>query len=74
VVRLYIRTAFQRRGLGTRLLTELVARHPCTKRVRLYAVAGNEPAMRFYRRQGFAIVGEAEEEGVRSLRMERATA
>jgi ribosomal protein S18 acetylase RimI-like enzyme len=65
---------FQRRGLGPRLLTELVARHPGTERVRLYVVAGNEPAIRFYRRQGVATLGEAEEEGVRSLVMERATA
>lgn len=74
MVRLYVRPAYQRRGVGTRLLTDLITRHPDTGLVRLYVLAGNQGAIRFYRRQGFDVVGEAEDEGVRSLRTERALA
>jgi ribosomal protein S18 acetylase RimI-like enzyme len=74
VVPLYVRPAYQRQGLGTRLLAGLIARHPDTERVRLNVVEGNDAVLQFYRRQGFAIMDEAEEEGVRSLRMERTLA
>ncbi len=70
-VRLYVAGSAQRRGLGSRLLDALAARHPDTDRTRLYVVAGNDAALAFYRAQNFTIVGEAEEAGVRSLRLER---
>ena len=74
VVRLYVAVTHQRRGVGRRLLAELLARHPRAESVRLYVLEGNAGALAFYRRQGFSIVGEGEEDGVRSLRLERSAA
>lgn len=71
IVRLYVARSTQGRGLGSRLLDGLAARHPDTDRMRLYVVAGNDAALAFYRARDFAIVGEAEEAGVTSLRLER---
>lgn len=71
IVRLYVAQSAQGRGLGSRLLDALAARHPDTDRTRLYVVAGNDAALAFYRARDFAIVGEAEESGVTSLRLER---
>jgi ribosomal protein S18 acetylase RimI-like enzyme len=72
VVRLYVAVTHQRRGVGRR--PELLARHPRAESVRLYVLEGNAGALAFYRRQGFSIVGEGEEDGVRSLRLERSAA
>lgn len=71
IVRLYVAQSAQGRGLGSRLLDGLAARHPDTDRMRLYVVAGNDAALAFYRARDFAIVGEAEEAGITSLRLER---
>ena len=74
VVRPYVRPAYQRQGLGTRLLAGPFARHPDAELVRLNVVGGNDAALQFHRGQGFAILDEAEDEGGRSLRMERTLA
>ncbi len=74
IPRLYVAVTHQRRGVGRRLLAELLARHPRAESVRLYVLEGNAGALAFYRRQGFSIVGEGEEDGVRSLRLERSAA
>ena len=47
-------------------------RHPAARRLRLGVEAENPKALGFYRRQGFAVTGERVEDGVRSLRMEKA--
>ena len=46
-------------------------RHPGAARMRLDVQAENEKGVAFYRRHGFAVVGEATEEGRRTLRMEK---
>jgi ribosomal protein S18 acetylase RimI-like enzyme len=74
VAPLYVAVAHQRRGIGRRLLAELLARHPSADRVRLYVLDGNSAALAFYRSQGLSIVGEGEADGLRSLRLERSAA
>ena len=69
--RLYVLPLHQRRGVGGRLLAAVLERHPGADRVRLNVEAENGKGVAFYRRHGFAVVGEREEEGLRSLRMER---
>ena len=70
--RLYVLPVWQRRGVGARLLGAVVERHPGAARMRLDVEAENVKGAAFYRRHGFAAVGERAQEGLRSLRMERA--
>jgi ribosomal protein S18 acetylase RimI-like enzyme len=69
--RLYVRPSWQRRGVGTRMLGAVVERHPEAARMRLNVESENGKGVAFYRRHGFAVVGERTEEGLRSLQMEK---
>lgn len=70
--RLYVLPAWQRQGVGARLLETVVERYPEAAVIRLNVEAENGKGVAFYRRHGFMTVGEREEEGLRSLRMEKA--
>lgn len=70
--RLYVLPAWQRRGVGARLLGAALERHPGAAVVRLNVGAENGKGVAFYRRHGFVAVGEQAREGLRSLRMEKA--
>jgi ribosomal protein S18 acetylase RimI-like enzyme len=73
--RLYVYPTRQRQGIGQRLLYVALARHPSVTRVWLTVAADNAPAIAFYHREGFGIVGTATEpDGHRVLRMERGMA
>jgi len=72
--RLYVRPGQQRQGIGAALLAAVIARHPQAIRVRLIVDAANAKGLAFYRRQGFVLEGEAVEDGVRVLRLERVLA
>ena len=69
--RLYVRPAFQRRGIGRQLLAALIRRHPQTSRIRLLVHADNAKGRSFYQRNGFVAVSEVLEEGLPALRMEK---
>lgn len=69
--RLYVLPAWQRQGLGARMLGAVVERHPGAARMHLYVEAENGKGVAFYRRHGFTVTGEREGDGMRSLRMER---
>ena len=71
VSRLYVLPAYQRRRAGEKMLAALLADHPDTTLVRLNVEAENAKALGFYRKQGFDVVGEATEDGVKVLRMEK---
>ncbi len=71
VVRLYVASSFQGRGLGTRLLVELADRHPGSNGARLHVLSGSVAALTFYRARGFEAVGESQEDGVSWLRFQR---
>ncbi len=68
--RLYVLPAWQRRGVGTRMLGAVLERYPGTARMRLNVEAGNGKGVAFYLRHGFTVVGERAEEGLRHLQME----
>lgn len=70
--RLYVLPAWQRQGIGARLMAEILARHADTRMLRLSVEADNARAMAFYRRQGFSIVADAIEGGAKVARMEKA--
>jgi ribosomal protein S18 acetylase RimI-like enzyme len=69
--RLYVLPAWQRRGVGTRLLRAVVERHPGAARMRLNVEVENGKGVAFYRRHEFKVVGEQAEQGLCSLRMEK---
>jgi ribosomal protein S18 acetylase RimI-like enzyme len=71
LARLYVLPSRQRQGIGGRLLAALVARHPEATRVRLTVDAANAKGLAFYRRHGFVAVGEAVEDGVAVLHLEK---
>ena len=68
---LYVAPAFQRRGLGRRLLELAKASCPA---LQLWAFEANAPAIAFYRREGFRVVertdGAANEARMPDVRME----
>jgi ribosomal protein S18 acetylase RimI-like enzyme len=72
LARLYVLPAYQRRGIGVRLLTELVARQPGCARIVADVEPDNVKAVSFYRRQGFVIESESMIEGMKTLRMAKA--
>ncbi|WP_375458221.1 GNAT family N-acetyltransferase [uncultured Enterovirga sp.] len=72
VVRLYVQREQQKQGIGSALLARLAVLHPDATTTRLFVIKGNLGALAFYRRHGFAVTGEAEEDGVVSLRLDRA--
>jgi ribosomal protein S18 acetylase RimI-like enzyme len=69
LARLYVLPAHQRRGVGVRLLTELVARQPGCMRIVADVEANNVKATSFYRRHGFIVESESSIEGMKTLRM-----
>lgn len=68
---LYVLYDHQRKGIGSILLNHAVGTAPCL----LWVLEGNEPAIAFYRGQGFELDGEATSPevlgGARELRMVR---
>jgi ribosomal protein S18 acetylase RimI-like enzyme len=70
VSRLYVRPAYQRRGIGGGLLAEAIVRHPEADFLRLVVEADNEKGLAFYRGAGFQPIGERLEQGIRHLEME----
>lgn len=55
---LYVLPAFQRKGLGTRLLHEIEDSFPDARTIRLEVEAANTPAVAFYVDNGFAPTGD----------------
>lgn len=72
LARLYVLPAHQRRGIGARLLSELVARQPGCARIIADVEPDNVNAVSFYRRQGFIVESESAIEGMKTLRMAKA--
>jgi ribosomal protein S18 acetylase RimI-like enzyme len=72
LARLYVLPAHQRRGIGARLLSELVARQPGCARIVADVEPYNVKAVSFYRRQGFVVESESTIEGMKTLRMAKA--
>ena len=69
--RLYVLPAWQRQGLGTRMVGAVLEQYPGAARMRLNVEAENLKGVAFYRRHGFTVVGERKESGLRSLQMEK---
>jgi ribosomal protein S18 acetylase RimI-like enzyme len=69
LARLYVLPAHQRRGIGVRLLSELVARQPGCMRIVAEVEPDNAKAVSFYRRHGFVVESESSIEGMKTLRM-----
>jgi ribosomal protein S18 acetylase RimI-like enzyme len=69
LARLYVLPAHQRRGIGVRLLSELVARQPGCARIVADVEQNNVKAVSFYRRQGFIVESESSIEGMKTLRI-----
>ena len=69
--RLYVLPAWQRQGLGARMLGAVAERHPEVARMRLNVQAENGKGVAFHRRHGFTVIGERVEDGLRSLQMEK---
>jgi ribosomal protein S18 acetylase RimI-like enzyme len=72
LARLYVLPAHQRRGIGARLLSELVARPPGCARIVADVEPDNVKAVSFYRRHGFIVESESSIEGMKTLRMAKA--
>lgn len=71
VHRLYVRPACQRQGIGAKLLSEAMKRHPNARTIWLEVEANNAKGTAFYRRSGFIAADKRIEEGVILLQMER---
>lgn len=71
VSRLYVLPSHQRQGIGRGLLAALCGRHGDARSLVLFVAAENPRAVSFYFREGFAVVREGVEEGVRVLHMEK---
>jgi GNAT superfamily N-acetyltransferase len=71
VSRLYVSSSHQRQGVGRSLLAALCARHREAASLCLFVAAENRPGLSFYLGEGFTIVREGLEEGVRVLHMEK---
>jgi ribosomal protein S18 acetylase RimI-like enzyme len=54
------------------LLAAVIERHPRATRMRLIVEAENIKGVSFYRHHGFTVAGEAVEDGVNVLRLEKA--
>lgn len=72
LARLYVRPAWQGQGIGTELLTHLLPYFPNAARIELSVVKHNAQAVGFYRRYGFEVAGEQDEDGTTLLLMRRA--
>jgi GNAT superfamily N-acetyltransferase len=71
VSRLYVRPSHQRQGVGRRLLAALRARHRDAVTLCLFVAAENLRGVSFYLGEGFTVVRDGLEEGVRVLHMEK---
>ena len=69
--RLYVLPAWQRQGLGARMLEAMVERNPEAVQMCLNVEAENGKGVAFYRRHGFTVRGERVDDGRRSLQMEK---
>jgi ribosomal protein S18 acetylase RimI-like enzyme len=69
--RLYVLPAFQRRGVGARLLAAALAHFPQARSIGLDVEAGNAKGRAFYTRQGFVPVGESVQAGISHIRLEK---
>lgn len=74
---LYVRPAFQGRGVGAALLAEIEDSFPEAHRLRLEVEKQNQNAVRFYRKHGFSEVreaapGDCASQGIPALVMEKA--
>jgi ribosomal protein S18 acetylase RimI-like enzyme len=58
LAQLHLRAAFRRRGIGTRLILELLERARASHRPVLLSVVRNNPALALYQRLGFTVIGE----------------
>ena len=63
IVALYVLRAYQRRGIGTALMRECISGVPPLP-VALFVLRGNEKAIRFYEKNGFAFTGTQLEQTV----------
>lgn len=70
--RLYVLPAWQRRGIGHRLLAAALDAHPRAATVALKVEAANAKALAFYAQQGFTVRREAIEDGARVLHLDKA--
>ena len=61
IIALYILPEFQGKGLGTRLYGLMLNQLNLTKNIIIYAVVGNQYAVRFYQKQGFQITASPSE-------------
>ena len=78
LMQLYVKPGWTGRGIGTKLLHEILADAKfSTPVLRLYTFARNDGARRFYERHGFTAVafgdGSANQEGEPDVRYERST-
>ena len=71
IARLYVLPGRQRRGIGGRLIAAALARHPEARTLYLEVEADNLKGLAFYRREGFEVLGESVQAGIRHLRMEK---
>lgn len=71
LARLYVHPDYQRRSIGTELLTHLLPLFPQAQTIELTVVKQNIRAVEFYRRYEFAVTGESVEDGNALLQMER---
>ena len=61
IIALYILPEFQGKGLGTKLYGLMLDQLNLTKNIIIYAVVGNQYAVRFYQKQGFQIIASPNE-------------
>jgi GNAT superfamily N-acetyltransferase len=69
--RLYVRPDRQRSGIGTRLLTEIIRRHPKSMKLQLEVQAGNSKGLCFYLREDFQVVSTEFKDGLNHILMEK---
>jgi ribosomal protein S18 acetylase RimI-like enzyme len=71
VRQLYVRPGRQRAGIGGALLARLLESAPSAVEARLAVETDNGKGVAFYRKNGFEVLAEVEEDGIPTLRMRR---